>query len=319
MLFISFTNSYILLTMTLVQIQFALAVAQRKSFRGAADSCHVSQPSLSVGVRKLEHELGGALFARTTRRVELTPFGQQVLPRLEDVLDSVAGLQTMADAAGRSQRRLIRVGASPLVSTSLLGTVLRPFQKRQPGVQVVMKQCFVDGLQERLANHTLDLAIAPVGFLQRNFERRPFYTDTLQFIACESAIDRSASLTGAGVGIREIAQETFVLTADGCGLTPFVRKLFHKEGLRLNEYPGTALTHQVIEEWADLGLGAGLLPKLKLTTSKDKARPVLRKGRPVQVRYEVVWHPRSEAGAHVTALIRHFEQTVPKLIETFGV
>jgi DNA-binding transcriptional LysR family regulator len=109
-----------------------------------------------------------------------------------------------------------------------------------------------------------------------------------------------------------------VLTAGGCGLTPFVRQLFQKEGLRLNEYPGTALTHQVIEEWADLGLGAGLLPKLKLTTTKPRACPVLRKGKPVQLRYEAVWHPRSQAGAHVTALIRHFEQTVPKLIETIG-
>jgi DNA-binding transcriptional LysR family regulator len=109
-----------------------------------------------------------------------------------------------------------------------------------------------------------------------------------------------------------------VLTAGGCGLTPFVRQLFQKEGLRLNEYPGTALTHQVIEEWADLGLGAGLLPKLKLTTTKPRTCPVLRKGKPVQLRYEAVWHPRSQAGAHVTALIRHFEQTVPKLIETIG-
>lgn len=56
---------------------------------------------------------------------------------------------------------------------------------------------------------------------------------------------RSASI---GIDNREIAQETFVLTADGCGLTPFVRKLFQKEGLRLSEYPGAAMTHQVIEE-----------------------------------------------------------------------
>jgi DNA-binding transcriptional LysR family regulator len=269
-----------------------------------------------VAVRKLERELGGPLFVRTTRRVELTPLGQQLLPEFEDVLDTVQRLQAIADESRRPQRLLIRIGASPLVSTSLLGNVLRPFQRRHPEVQVVIKQCFLDGLRERLANHTLDLAITPAGFLQRNFERCPFYTDTLQFIAAEPAAGQGSNLPG--ISMKEIAQETFVLTADGCGLTPFVRKLFRQGGLRLNEYPGTALTHQVIEEWADLGLGAGLLPKLKLTTTKPRACPVLKKGKPVQVHYEVVWHPRSQAGAHVTALIRHFEQTVPKLIETMG-
>ena len=300
--------------MTIVQMQFALAVARKKSFSGAAEACRVSQPSLSVAVRKLERELGGELFVRTTRRVELTPFGQQALPLFEDVVETVQRLEAVADASLRPQRRLIRVGASPLVSTALLGNVLRPFQRRQPDVEVVIKQCFLDGLQERLAHHALDLAIAPAGYLKRNFDRCPFYTDTLQFIAAEPGAAPAGSL--AGIRIGEIAQETFVLTADGCGLTPLVRKLFRKEGLRLKEYPGTALTHQVIEEWADLGLGAGLLPKLKLTTTKSRACPVLRKGKPVQVDYEVVWHPRSRAGAHVTALIRHFEKTVPRLIES---
>ena len=304
--------------MTLIQMQFALAVARQKSFGGAAGACRVSQPSLSVAVRKLERELGGALFVRTTRHVELTPLGQQLVPLLEDVIEAVERLQAAADQSRRLQRHLIRIGASPLVSTSVLGNVLRPFQRRQPAVQVVIKQCFLEGLGERLANHTLDLAIAPVGLLPRNFDRRPFYTDTLQFIAAEPepAVERSSN--SAGVSIKQIAQETFVLPGDGCGLTPFVRKLFQKEGLRLNVYPGTALTHQVIEEWADLGLGAGLLPKLKMTTTKPRACPVLRKGKPVQVAYEIAWHRRSQSGAHVTALIRHFEQTVPKLIEKMG-
>jgi DNA-binding transcriptional LysR family regulator len=302
--------------MTIVQMQFALAVSREKSFSAAADSCRVSQPSLSVAIRKLERELGGPLFLRTTRRVELTPLGQQSVPLFEDVLETVQRLQSIADVS-RRPARIIRLGASPLISTSMLGNVLRPFQRRQPTVQIVIKQCFLDGLQERLANHSLDLAIAPVGFLRRNFDRCPFYTDTLQFIAAEPVVERGGNK--AGIGIRELAQETFVLTADGCGLTALVRKLFQKEGLRLNEYPGTALTHQVIEEWADLGLGAGLLPKLKLTTTKFRACPVLRRGKPVEVRYEVVWRRRSEAGSHVTALIRHFQQAVPKLVQTIGV
>lgn len=65
-----------------------------------------------------------------------------------------------------------------------------------------------------------------------------------------------------------------------------------------------------------LGIGAGLLPRLKLTTQKSRARTlVLPRGKPVKLDYELAWHKNSPAGSQVTALIRHFRDVVPKLME----
>jgi DNA-binding transcriptional LysR family regulator len=300
-------------SVTLAQLEFVKAVAREKSFSRAAETCHVSQPSLSSAIAKLEDELGGRLFFRTTRQVSITPLGKQLLPLIADVLQSSSHLTAAAEAMQNPDVRLIRIGLSPLVSTPLLAQALRPFEKKHPAVKVVLKQCFLGDLRERVAGHALDLAVVPTGFFGREYRRCPFYSDTLQYLASEGAADDAVS--PGPVKLEQVADETFVVTAEGCGLTPFVRSMFRKTRLRFHEYPGLALNHQVIEEWVGLGMGAGLLPRLKLTTQKSRAQPLIsRNGKPVKLDYELAWHKSSPGGSQVTALIRHFREVVPKLI-----
>jgi DNA-binding transcriptional LysR family regulator len=296
-------------------MQFVGAVAREKSFSAAAAECHVSQPSLSNAIAKLEQELGGQLFLRTTRRVELTPLGEKLLPLIDGVLQSTDHLTAAAEAARNPQMRLIRIGLSPLVSSQVLARALQPFQKRHgAALKIVLKQCFLGDLKERLRAHALDVAMVPNGFFGNGYQRCPFYSDTLEYLAAETGPGAAGERLAGGINVKEVGGDTFVLTADGCGLTPLVRQLFRKERLRIQEYPGSALNHQVIEEWVGLGLASGLLPKLKLTSQKARSRTLLRKGQPVIVPYEMVWLGRSAAGTHVTELIRHFREVVPKLM-----
>jgi DNA-binding transcriptional LysR family regulator len=297
-------------------MRFARAVARAKSFSAAAIDCRVSQPSLSNSIANLELELGGPLFLRTTRRVELTALGEKLMPLIDGVLESADHLAAAANAEHNSQLRLIRIGLSPLVSSQVLAQALTPFEKKHAAdVKVVLKQCFLGDLRERLRRQTLDVAVVPAGAFGAGYRRCAFYSDTLEYLAAErepetvgeNASDRSISLQEAG-------RDTFVLTADGCGLTPMVRQLFRKARIPMREYPGCALNHQVIEEWVGLGLASGLLPKRKLTSQRARSRTVLRNGRPVTVTYELIWLTRSTAGPHVTELIRHFREVVPKLI-----
>jgi len=302
--------------MTLSQMQYAREVARLRSFSGAAAACRVSQPSLSNAVAKLEEELGGPLFLRTTRRVELTSLGEQLLPLMEGVLQSADHLTAAAEAARNLRVRLIRIGLSPLVSSQMLARALEPFERRHgASLKIVLKQCYLGDLRERLNGNTLDVAVVPAGFFGSSFYRCNFYSDTLEYLAAEKEPGPGTDEAGLrSINIHEAARDTFVLTADGCGLTPLVRQLFRKERVPIREYPGSALNHQVIEEWVGLGLASGLLPKLKLTSQKARSRTLLRKGQPVNVPYELVWPRKSKAGAHVTELIRHFREVVPKLI-----
>ena len=299
--------------MTLTQMEFARAVAQHRSFSKAAAACNVSQPSLSNAVAKLEMELGGPLFVRTTRQVTLTPAGDRLLPLIHGVLESSALLSAAAATERNPERPFLRVGLSPLVSTGVLAAALRPFESMHSDLKLVLKQCMLEDLRERLDQRLLDVAVVPKGFFKGRFERCFFYADTLQYLPAQTgAEDRSP--TRIGISVREASQDTFLLTADGCGLTPLVRELFRKEGCRLREYPGVALNYQVIEEWVALGIGSGLLPKEKVHSQKNRAIPLLRRGKPVLVPYELIWLKQDLASDAVKSLVRHFETVVPSVL-----
>ena len=100
--------------MNLSQLRFAHALASAGSFTAAAAECFVTQPTLSNGIAQLEQELGGRLFARTTRKVALTPFGAHLLPYLAEVLRAQDTLALQAKAFLEPARQLLRIGTSPL-------------------------------------------------------------------------------------------------------------------------------------------------------------------------------------------------------------
>ncbi|MCC6347808.1 MAG: LysR family transcriptional regulator, partial [Nitrospirales bacterium] len=120
--------------MNLSQLRFTAAVAETGSFSRAADHCCVTQPTLSNAVAQLEEELGERLFVRTTRKVALTDFGRHLLPEILEVLHSHDALLRKTREFLHPERRLIRVGTSPLINPRLLGLIIDPFRRRNPQV-----------------------------------------------------------------------------------------------------------------------------------------------------------------------------------------
>ena len=103
--------------MNLAQLGFVDAVAFERSFTAAAAKCHVTQPTLSNGIRQLEEELGGRLFERTTRSVRLTELGQHLLPYVREVLNAQKMLVSQTKTFLHPMQRLIRAGTSPLMNS----------------------------------------------------------------------------------------------------------------------------------------------------------------------------------------------------------
>ena len=89
----------------------------------------------------------------------------------------------------------------------------------------------------------------------------------------------------------EIAGDVFVMVPDACGLTRTVRNVFRSHRRALHEYPGEALSYQVLEQWAALGIGAAMLPLSKIASQVDRARHIIDKqGHHIQVEFEVLWN-----------------------------
>lgn len=259
--------------MNLKQLMFAQSVAQTKSFSQAAELCFVTQPTLSNGISQLEEELGGKLFVRTTRAVSLTAFGEYMLPYIEALLNDQLELQQAAKSYHNPEHQLLRFGFSPLVDMQVLDQALAVFKENHPKVSVFFKECLLDDLAGRLSKGQIDFAIVP-SLVETN-ELSPnqtneawqsyfFYQQPLMYIPQDGS---SSTYKRFQYKINELPPAPIILTGGACGLNASLQALFDANHANLNAYPGQAMSYSVIEQWADLGIGAGILPAGKV--SKD--------------------------------------------------
>jgi len=102
----------------------------------------------------------------------------------------------------------------------------------------------------------------------------------------------------------------------GCGLAASTRDLFATHGLEVSEYPGVALSYQMLQDWTEVGIGAALLPLSKISpANRDRAQLLLlESGEPARVVYEAFWKRNADYPSHIRGLHDYFRNTVPQLV-----
>lgn len=125
--------------MELQQMRYAIAVAEERNFTRAAARCHVVQSALSHQIKALEHELGVTLFARTSRRVDLTDAGAAFIPAARAALEAADRAGAAAAAAAGEIRGTLSIGVIPTVTALDLSAVLASLHARHPQVRITMR------------------------------------------------------------------------------------------------------------------------------------------------------------------------------------
>lgn len=271
--------------MNLSQLRYVRAVAETGSFTLAAERCYVTQPTLSNGIAHLEQEFEERLFTRTTRTVALTPFGEHILPLVHKVLDAHDALLHASRDYARPARQVIRIGTSPLIRSDWLAAMLARFRDEHADIELILHEQNMDDLYRMLDDGLLDVVFGVADTRKAAWDTVSLYREPLYFIP------RSGHSPGnqTTVTLDDIAGETFVMVPNVCGLARATRALFRSHRRKLNEYPGEALSYQVLEEWAALGLGAAILPKSKLQSQRKTYALTDKQGSEVVLEFEAVW------------------------------
>lgn len=299
--------------MNLSQLRFANALATTGSFTAAAAECFVTQPTLSNGIAQLESELGERLFVRTTRKVALTPFGIHLLPCIADVLRAQATLTLQARAFLKPEKRLIRIGTSPLISAHLLGLMIEPFKRRNHDVDIVLREMNIADLYRMLGDGQLDFVFGVANVHKGPWVRTPLYREALLFIP--RGLEWSGKPGARSVALKDIAEETYVMVPDACGLARATRALFRSHRRKLHEYSGEAMSYQVLEQWAGLGIGAAIMPRSKLSVQAKSAMAIIDKaGQEVTLAFEASWTRGSDDSGPVQAFAKHLRDVVPAIV-----
>ena len=144
--------------MELQQMRYALAIAEEQGFTRAAERCFVAQSALSRQIKSLESELGVTLFARTSRKVEVTPAGEAFLEQARLCLQAAERAKVEAAAARGEVRGTLTIGVIPTVTAVDVAAVLGQFHRRHPDVRVHVRSGGSDAFLHRIADGRLDAA-----------------------------------------------------------------------------------------------------------------------------------------------------------------
>jgi LysR family hydrogen peroxide-inducible transcriptional activator len=163
--------------MNLRDLKYIIAVAETRHFGRAADRCFVSQPTLSGQIKKLEQELGVAVFERTNRSVEITPVGEAILGHARQLMEQADAIEQLARAHQDPLAGRLRIGAIPTLSPYLMPLVLLPLKRQVPQLRLVLSEEVTDTLLERLRNHEIDAALLATPVQEHDLQELPLFDE----------------------------------------------------------------------------------------------------------------------------------------------
>ncbi|HXU41789.1 MAG TPA: LysR substrate-binding domain-containing protein [Burkholderiales bacterium] len=163
--------------MTLTELRYVVAVARERHFGRAAEACFVSQPTLSVAVKKLEEELGVTLFERGPGEVSVTPPGQKIVEQAQRVLEEAARVREIA-AAGRDPLvGPLRLGAIYTIGPYLLPKLVPIMRRTAPSMPLHIQENFTHRLGESLKSGEVDVILIALPFDEPGIATRAVYDE----------------------------------------------------------------------------------------------------------------------------------------------
>ena len=251
--------------MTLTELRYIVAVARERHFGRAAEACFVSQPTLSVAIKKLEEELEVKLFERGTAEVTVTPLGEAIVRQAQAVLEQAAAIKEIAKRGQDPLQGPLRLGIIYTIGPYLLPELVRQVIAQTPQMPLMLQENFTARLLDMLRSGELDCAIMAEPFPDTGLAVAPLYDEPFM-VAVPSAhplAQRSA------ISADELKKETMLLLGTGhcfrdhvLEVCPeFARFASDAEGIR-KSFEGSSL--ETIRYMVASGMGITVVPQLSV-------------------------------------------------------
>ncbi len=163
--------------MTLTELRYIVTLARERHFSRAAEKCHVSQPTLSVALKKVEQRLGITLFERSSTEVRPTPLGEQIAWQAERVLEESARLDEIAGQGKDPLSGTLRLGVIFTIAPYLLPRLIPALHARAPHMPLYLHENFTVRLAEKLRRGELDVIIVADPFSEPGIVASPLYDE----------------------------------------------------------------------------------------------------------------------------------------------
>ena len=197
--------------MTLIELKFVVAVAQERNFRRAAEKCFVTQPALSLGIKKLEEELNVTIFERSRSEVSPTEIGAKIIEQANIVLEESARLKELAKLGTNPLKGLFKLGMIHSVGPYLLPEIIPILRVSAPNMPLEVEENLTANLEVQLKNGVIDAAVIALPFDVSGIQVRSLYDEAFSVVVPSNHhwVDRIA------IDPKELSEEKVLLLNSG--------------------------------------------------------------------------------------------------------
>lgn len=248
--------------MTLTELRYIVTLAQVQHFGHAAERCNVSQPTLSIAVKKLESELGVDLFERSKSSVRVTPIGQSIVDQSQRVLEEAAAIKDIASAGKDQLGNPLHVGAIFTIGPYLFPHFIPALQKAAPEMSLIIEEGYTSTLRKRLRSGEVDVIIVALPFTEPDVVVQPLYEEPFVLLLPE----QHPLAKKKDIRHRDLDGENVLMMGEGhCFRDQVIEALPH-----INQHPTKVAPIRTMTEGSSLetlcymvasGLGITILPQ----------------------------------------------------------
>jgi LysR family hydrogen peroxide-inducible transcriptional activator len=254
--------------MTIVQLEYIVAVDTHRSFVTAANKCFVTQPTLSMQVQKLENTLGVKLFDRSKQPVTPTEIGTEIITQARILLAESEKIKEIITDRQKELSGELRVGIIPTVSPYILPKILHGFVEKYPQVKLVVWEQTTESIIQQLKLGTLDCGIMSTPLYESYLTEIPvFYENFVAYTSKNSKLSKKKSISPDDIDMEEI----WVLNEGHCmreQVLNICQRRKATQGFKHFEFNTGSV--ETLKRMVDQNNGATILPELALADLTDK-------------------------------------------------
>ena len=305
--------------LTLQELRYLVAVADRGSFSAAATACFVTQPTLSTQLKKLEASLGVQLVERTNKSVRMTPVGQRVVERARSVLAQCESISELARTYSDPFAEPFRVGIIATLGPYLLPTLLPALRREMPRFHLTIREGLTESLLAQLRSHELDGVLLALPIPYADLRTVPVFDESF-WLVC-----RHDHPLAHRRRLREndLEGHSVLLLSEGHCLRDQALEICGRADSSGTEFDAgeacRATSLETLRHLVEAGFGCTLLPKLALTKEVQRnstLRAIRFESRKAHRTIALIWRSSFARTEPLEQLARFISERSPKWLET---
>jgi LysR family hydrogen peroxide-inducible transcriptional activator len=248
--------------MTLVQLEYIVALDTYRSFGVAAEKCFVTQPTMSMQVQKLEDELGVKLFDRSKQPITPTEIGTEVLDQARNILKESYKLKELISNQKSIVSGELRIGIIPTMAPYLMPKVISAFMDKYPDVQLVIWEYMTDQIIHELKNGLLDCGILSTPLEDKSLQESPlFYESFVAYLSKSSSLINKKNLQASDINLDDL----WLLNEGHCMRNQILNICKRKKSDDLKPFEYNTDSVETLKRMVEMNNGITLLPELSIS------------------------------------------------------